>query len=60
MVLIQYLKYIKEYYGLFYGKFENVEAVVEEANKKLYDAGLQEVLDEANRQLEEFYEKNNR
>ena len=49
----------KEYYGLFYGKFENVEAVVKEANKKLYDAGLQEILDEANRQLEKYHNKSN-
>ncbi len=32
---------------------------LEEFNQQLYDAGLQEVLDEANRQLEVYYEENN-
>ncbi len=38
---------------------KDIDSYMKEFNKKLYDAGLQEVLDEANRQLEEFYEKNN-
>ncbi len=35
----------------------DVEIYLEEFNRQLYDAGLQEVLDEANRQLEEFLAK---
>ena len=40
-------------------KFKSGEEYLQILNKKLYDAGLQEVLDEANRQLEEYHNKNN-
>ena len=38
---------------------KDIDSYMKEFNKKLYDAGLQEVLDEANRQLEEYHNKNN-
>ena len=36
-------------------KYKTGEEYLKELNKKLYDAGLQDVIDEANRQLDEFY-----
>ncbi len=40
-----------DYRELFEGKSENPEKEIEELNKKLYEAGIQELIDEANRQL---------
>lgn len=40
-------------------KYASSENFLKTLNKALYDAGLQEVLDEANRQLEEYHNKNN-
>ena len=36
-------------------EYKTGEEYLKELNKKLYDAGLQDVIDEANRQLDEFY-----
>lgn len=38
---------------------EDIDAYLEDFNKELYYAGMQDVLDEINRQLEEYSEKNN-
>ena len=43
----------------FKAENEDVDSYIEGFNKQLNDAGLQEVLDEANRQLEAYNEKNN-
>ena len=43
----------------FKAESDDIESYLKQFNKKLYDAGMQDILDEANRQLEEFYEKNN-
>ena len=50
----------KKYDGLYYGAFNNVEKTLEQANNELKSAGLDEVLNDINRQLEKYYEKNNR
>ena len=49
----------KKYDGLYYGAFNNVEKTLEQANNELKSAGLDEVLNDINRQLEEYYNKNN-
>ena len=49
----------KKYDGLYYGAFNNVEKTLEQANNELKSAGLDEVLNDINRQLEKYYEKNN-
>lgn len=49
----------KKYDGLYYGAFNNVEKTLEQANNELKSAGLDEVLNDINRQLEKYYNKNN-
>ena len=39
---------------------KSAEKYLKELNKKLYDAGLQDVIDEVNRQLDEFYKQKNK
>ncbi len=49
-----------KYKGLFFGEFSNVTTTLEQANNELKSVGLDEVLNDINRQLEKYYEKNNR
>ena len=48
-----------QYCGLFCGKYDDVDATLKEANKKLKEAGIDDVIEELNKQLEVYYEKNN-
>ena len=50
----------KKYDGLYYGAFQDAEKTLEQANNELKTAGLDKVLNDINRQLEEFYEKKNK
>lgn len=42
-----------------YSHIENVDNFYEEVNRKLYDMGLQSVIDELQKQLDKYMEKNN-
>lgn len=57
--LEQIAKIYDEYYGLFYGAYDNTDAVLDEANRKLESAGLSEVLDDINSFLEVHNEAEN-
>ena len=47
-----------QYGGLFFGEYSDVEATIEEANGRLEQAGITDVIEEINRQLEAYYEEN--
>ena len=42
-----------EYYGLFYGEFDDVEATLKIVNQKLKDSGIDSMNEEINRRIAE-------
>ena len=48
-------KIYEKYEGLYYGAFENVDETLKKANAELKKAGIDEVLTDVNRKLDEFY-----
>jgi hypothetical protein len=44
---------ISDYSDLLYGKADDADAALDQLNAALYEAGLGEVLEEANRQMQE-------
>ena len=48
-------KIYEKYEGLYYGAFKNVDETLKKANDELKKAGIDEVLTDVNRQLDEFY-----
>ena len=48
-------KIYEKYEGLYYGAFENIDENLKKANDELKKAGIDEVLTDVNRQLDEFH-----
>lgn len=46
-------KIIEEYRGLLTGEYPDVDAALKEINQRLFEAGLDEIIQEANKQLKE-------